>query len=131
MPSIRARANLQHMDITPEIDESNEFSGTKHESLDDVVNRVNGKIRQGQLEGRLITIETLQCDAGLDWSVDPDVSLSFFSSKSVFILRIFYEQGPACEEEIGSWRRHTSITVCLLNNARPISLSFLSKRGYR
>ena len=85
----------------PVVDDS-EFYG-KFENLDDVVNRVNKDIKERKIEGRLVTIETLQCDADLNWKVDPNVSLSFFSSKTVFILRVFFERGPHCEEEIGKF----------------------------
>ncbi|KAI1303177.1 hypothetical protein HDE_02418 [Halotydeus destructor] len=88
---------LKHINFVPIVDERT----NKFETLDDVVNRVNKQLDEGRIEGRILTIETLQCDAGHDWTVLPDVSLSFFSNKSVFILRLFIEQGPPTEQEIG------------------------------
>jgi hypothetical protein len=74
---------------------------SKFENLDDMINRMNTTIRSGGLGGKIITIESLQCDASIDWKIDSGVSLTTFSSKNIFILRIFYEQGSPCDEEIG------------------------------
>ncbi len=90
-----------HIDLIPENKDNCDFSGSKFEKLDDVINRMNATIKSGGLEGKIITIESLQYDASNDWKIDTEVSLSSLSTKNVFILRIFYELGLPSDEEIG------------------------------
>ncbi|RWS29265.1 hypothetical protein B4U80_10132 [Leptotrombidium deliense] len=91
---------LNYLDVIPLNKDDSDYSGTKFENLDELVERVNANISNNGIDGRIITLETLQCEAGTDWKVDPEVSLSSFSSKNMFILRIFYEQGTPCDELI-------------------------------
>ncbi|RWS10842.1 hypothetical protein B4U79_14840, partial [Dinothrombium tinctorium] len=85
---------INYMDVIPLNKDDGDFSGSKFENLDELIDRVNTTIiKNNGIEGRIITIETLQCEAGIDWKVDPEVSLSSLSTKNIYILRIFYEQG--------------------------------------
>lgn len=101
---------LRYLDIVPDNTDKYDFSGSRFERLDDVVARLNKTIRSGGIVGRIISVESLQCDASTDWKIDTEVSLSSFSSKSIFILRIFYEQGSPCTEEIGECRFFVTFT---------------------
>ena len=89
------------MDIIPENKEQSDYSPNKFERLDEVIARTNNMIRSGGLGGRIITIESISFDATNDWKIDTEVSLSSFSNKTIFILRIFYELGDPSKETIG------------------------------
>ena len=85
--------------MTPEL---TDISKCKFERLDDVIQRLNQRIRSGGINGNIITIESLQCNASIDWKIDSQTSLTTFTNKIVFILRIFYQNGgPPCDQEIG------------------------------
>ncbi|CAG2161784.1 unnamed protein product [Oppiella nova] len=87
---------LNYMDFEPLRKEGN------FENLDDVVARINAKIRAQGFDGRrLITIESLNVEANADWKIDPELSVVEESSRHVTIIRLFYEQGDCLEEEIG------------------------------
>lgn len=58
-------------------------------------------MRTDGLDGRIITIESLAYEASHDWKIDTETSLSYFSSKNMFIVRIFYECGPLTRDQIG------------------------------
>jgi hypothetical protein len=67
-----------------------------------VVSRINAKIRATTFDGRrLITIESLNVEANSDWKINSEQSVADESSRHVTIIRLFYEEGPCLEEEIG------------------------------
>uniref|UniRef100_T1KXM2 Uncharacterized protein n=1 Tax=Tetranychus urticae TaxID=32264 RepID=T1KXM2_TETUR len=86
---------LNYTDLVPEIDEKGSFK-----KLDDLVERANILIRKEEIQGRIICVETVTYEADTDWKVDPDETLSALSTKKLFILRIFYEEGLPLQEEI-------------------------------
>jgi hypothetical protein len=87
---------LKYLDFEPLRKDGN------FENLDDVVSRINAKIRATNFDGRrLITIESLNVEANGDWKIDSELSVAEESSRHVTIIRLFYEEGPCLEEEIG------------------------------
>lgn len=75
---------------------------SRFEDLDDLIGRINDEMRDIGLEGRIITLESLSYEASnKHWKVDTECSLSCFSNKNVYILRIFYEFGEQTYERIG------------------------------
>ena len=74
---------------------------SRFEDLDDLIGRFNEEMRTTGLKGNIITIESLAYEASKDWKIDTDTSLSYFSNKNVFIIRIFYELGDLTHERIG------------------------------
>ncbi|CAG2110036.1 unnamed protein product [Medioppia subpectinata] len=87
---------LKYMDFEPLRKDGN------FENLDDVVSRINAKIRAQNFDGkRLITIESLNVEANGDWKIDTELSVAEESSRHVTIIRLFYEEGSCLEEEIG------------------------------
>lgn len=87
---------LKYMDFEPLRKDGN------FENLDDVVARINAKIRAQNFDGRrLITIESLNVEANSDWKIDTELSVAEESSRHVTIIRLFYEEGPCLEEEVG------------------------------
>jgi len=87
---------LKYLDFEPFRKDGN------FENLDDVVSRINAKIRAQNFDGRrLITIESLNVEANGDWKIDTELSVAEESSRHVTIIRLFYEEGPCLEEEIG------------------------------
>ncbi len=86
---------------------------SRFEDLDDLIGRINDEMRDIGLEGRIITLESLSYEASnKHWKVDTECSLSCFSNKNVYILRIFYEFGEQTYERIG---RRGLFAVCLHN----------------
>lgn len=69
--------------------------------MDDIVTDLNKTINSGQLDGRIITVQSLKCEAEYNWAFDPETTLSSLTLNNVYILRIFFEMGPQCDEEVG------------------------------
>lgn len=114
-----------YMDIIPENKDPSEYSATSakgFETLAEVINRTNAMIRSGGLSGQIITIESISFDANNDWKIDTEVSLSSFSTKTVFILRIFYELGEPSYETIGEFLSLSlkSHNICIKHKYRLI-----------
>ncbi|CAG2165157.1 unnamed protein product [Oppiella nova] len=87
---------LGYRDFVPDRKE-----GNKIETLDEVINRVNAIIRDGKFEGRIVSIECLPCESTGDLRFDPEATLPGSSDTTVTVVRIYYEEGPSSEEEIG------------------------------
>jgi len=49
--------------------------GEKIETLDEVINKINAIIRDGKFEGRIVSVECLQCESTGDLRYDPEVGL--------------------------------------------------------
>lgn len=89
-----------------------EGAESKFEDLDDLIERINEEMRTAGLEGRIITLESLSYEASnKHWKIDTECSLSCFSNKNVFILRIFYEFGEQTYEKIGMNSYNTNDTL--------------------
>ena len=71
---------VSYIDIIPENKEELDYSASKFENLDDLIARTNEMIRTGGIDGKIITIESLQFDANNDWKIDTEVSLSSLST---------------------------------------------------
>lgn len=89
---------LNYTDLVPEIDEKGAFA-----KLHDLIEQANILIRKEEIQGRIISVETVTYEANTDWKIDPDATLSALSTKKLFILRIFYEEGLPLQEEIGKY----------------------------
>lgn len=88
-------------DLVPEYKKT-EGAESRFEDLDDLIGRINEEMRTTGLDGRIITLESLSYEANSKhWKIDTECSLSCFSNKNVFILRIFYAFGETTYEKIG------------------------------
>ena len=88
-------------------------SESRFEDLDDLIERINEEMRTTGLEGRIITLESLSYEASnSNWKIDTECSLSCFSNKNVFILRIFYELGEQTYVRIGM-RKQLQFTLIM------------------
>lgn len=90
---------LKVRDLKPEYKKIGQES--RFEDLDDLIRKFNEDSATKGLDGRIITIESLAYEATKDWRIDTQTSLSSFSTKNVFILRIFYELGDPTRDQIG------------------------------
>ncbi|RWS15785.1 hypothetical protein B4U79_02259 [Dinothrombium tinctorium] len=90
---------LKYVDFIPQTDDDDDKS--RFEKLDAVVDRANKSIKDGRLDGKIITIETLNFPANAEWQIDPELTLHIFPTKCVSIIRIFYEKGEICKDLIG------------------------------
>jgi hypothetical protein len=89
---------IKYIDFVPKMDDS----GKEFEKIDEVVKRVNEKIKAEEITGKIINIQTYSCSAEQNWEFDPENTKPMnLIGKIVYILRIFYEVGPPHEEEIG------------------------------
>lgn len=61
--------------------------GEKIETLDEVINKINALIREGKFEGRIVSVECLQCESTGDHRFDPEV-LAFSNSMIIKMLAI-------------------------------------------
>ena len=52
----------------------------------------NEEMKTKGLNGKILTVESLPYEATKDWKIDTETSLSTFSNKNVFNVRIFYEK---------------------------------------
>lgn len=89
---------IRFRDIKPEFKKNY----AEFEDLDDLIGRFNEDMRTNGLDGSIITIESLAYEATKDWKIDTETSLSSFSTKNVFILRIFYQLGETTRDRIGN-----------------------------
>ncbi len=64
---------LGYRDYKPDRKDDN-----KIETLDEVINKINALIRDGKFEGRIVSVECLQCESTGNLRFDPEV-LTFFS----------------------------------------------------
>uniref|UniRef100_T1K1F9 Uncharacterized protein n=2 Tax=Tetranychus urticae TaxID=32264 RepID=T1K1F9_TETUR len=92
---------LDYLDIIPENRGDGDSFCPKFENLNQCVERINKMVREKKINGTIITVESLNCEAEIDWKINPEQTLNFFTNKTVTILRIFYEKGPPSELEIG------------------------------
>ncbi|XP_015790368.1 uncharacterized protein LOC107367203 [Tetranychus urticae] len=89
-----------YADFKPEKDDDDDT--TRFEKLETVIDRANKSIREGNVKGTPITIETLYFPANSDWEIDPEATLHVFPGKCVSIIRLFYISGADnCTEQIG------------------------------
>lgn len=80
---------LNYYDLLPE--SLNEYG--KFENLDHLLARANEMISNREVQGNLITVESLICESsGAAWKVEPDVTLSSVSAKKMIVLRLFYQE---------------------------------------
>lgn len=88
---------IQYKDFVPKRIKDNEF-----ENIDSVVERINKSIRNEEINGKVLSVQTLACSARQDWTIDEDTTQSkTWIGKFVYVLRIFIALGPIHEEEIG------------------------------
>lgn len=82
---------LNYYDLLPE--PLNDYG--KFENLDHLLARANEMIANREIQGNLITVESLICEsAGAAWKCEPDVTLSSLSAKKIIALRLFYQENP-------------------------------------
>lgn len=91
---------LNYIDIVPECNEENENS--KFERLDDCLRKLNRLIRDGEIAGRILNVETGSCEATVKWKIDTEISFTALTSKNVNFLRCFYVENerPDTNERI-------------------------------
>ena len=77
---------LNYIDIIPELSEENE----KFERLDECLNKLNRLIKDGQIKGRILNVETSSCEATVKWRIDTENSFTAMTTKNVYFLRCFY-----------------------------------------
>lgn len=92
---------LDYIDFTPEIKQDYEFSGSRFENLDQVIARVNTFLKDTGIDGKILTIESVPCEAGADWKFNPEMTFTELMGKTVFVLRIYFLKNSKCQEEIG------------------------------
>ncbi|XP_053206350.1 uncharacterized protein LOC128390628 isoform X2 [Panonychus citri] len=92
---------LDYIDIIPENRGDGDSFCPKFENLNQCVERINKMTQERKINGTIITIESLNCEAEIDWKINPEQTLNFFTNKTVTIIRIFYEKGPPNQLEIG------------------------------
>lgn len=83
--------------------EDQEENFQNSETIDDLVDKINEKIKNEAIGGRIINVQTIKCPADDDWQVS-DLAESTdpkTTSKYKFILRLFYECGPPGDCLIG------------------------------
>ena len=85
--------NITYLDFVPE----------ESEDLDTIIAKINGAIRNGELTGRVISVETFKMDATTSWKVDLETSKqSLPFSRCVLVIRVWIEQSSMGQfEEIG------------------------------
>ncbi|RWS29280.1 hypothetical protein B4U80_00675 [Leptotrombidium deliense] len=87
------------MDFIPVVDDEDDNS--RFERLDIVIEKVNKAIKEGKIDGKILTIETLYFPANAEWVIDPELTLHIFPTKCVSIIRIFFEKGKVCKDIVG------------------------------
>lgn len=97
---------LDYMDILPEYDKI-------HETLDPMIERINTNFLLNGLNGRILSIQSVPCEAELDWCINPERTLTELMSKTVTIIRIFYVIGDTTWPQIGM------ITIKLILTVNP------------
>ncbi|RWS07901.1 hypothetical protein B4U79_13403 [Dinothrombium tinctorium] len=80
------------------------------ECLDDLIGDVNIAILHGQINGQILSIEAIECQATEDWRFDPEETYcndgvtfrDMYKYKNyVTVIRVYYQRGMARMEEIG------------------------------
>lgn len=97
---------FNYQDIVPETDEKGDF-----DNLDRMIRRANVLMMKKEIQGKVICIETISYEAATDWSIDTEATCSAFSTKKLFILRIFYEEGRPLNQELGKYIQTTFVIV--------------------
>ncbi|XP_019631216.1 PREDICTED: uncharacterized protein LOC109475120 [Branchiostoma belcheri] len=85
------------------------FGYPQFESFGETVNKINLMMRQNPLPGKILTVETQDVKVRGAWSgttIDPDKSFWYedgnYRKLFLFIIRVFYVNGPPAYEEIGT-----------------------------
>jgi len=95
----RNNQRLNYIDFKPEKDDKDD--NNRFEKLESLIKQVNIWLSEARIRGKVVTIETLYIPADTEWNIDPELTLHFFPSKCVSILRIFYQPGVPVDKEIG------------------------------
>ncbi|XP_015782213.1 uncharacterized protein LOC107360101 isoform X2 [Tetranychus urticae] len=78
------------------------WSPNGHETIEEMVIRVNNLLHKKPIQGKIISVETVSIPVTGKWEIDTESS-EFYRDSSSFAqtLRIYYEYGETCMEEIG------------------------------
>jgi hypothetical protein len=78
-----------------------EINESQFETLDDLVRKINDKIKNEEIGGRILNVQTIKCPADDNWEFDGQETDPKTSGKYIFLLRVFYEVGPPGDSLVG------------------------------